>query len=241
MKRHFFITGTSSGIGHALVRHILAEDIGTVTGIARRAVDIHDDRYTHVQGDLSDPAFVNGWQFEVPTETTHVYLVNNAGTIGDIHRQGEADPEAIAQLFYLNLTSPAILINRFIGSVPSDKQGIILNISSGAAQYAIDAWAPYCGSKAGLDHFSRVVATELSITQKDVRIFSVAPGIVDTEMQGVIRASDPNQFSRHGDFVSMKHSGELVSSETVAQRLAHVLTHPDAYLETVFSLRDISE
>ena len=36
----------------------------------------------------------------------------------------------------------------------------VLNISSGAGKRPVAGWAAYCAAKAGLDHFSRVVALD---------------------------------------------------------------------------------
>ena len=63
----------------------------------------------------------------------------------------------------------------------------ILNISSGAGRNPYEGWGAYCTTKAGLDHFSRVVAMEQANEQYPVEIVSIAPGIIDTDMQATIR------------------------------------------------------
>lgn len=238
MSRHFFITGTSSGIGEALARHLLEKQLGSVTGISRRKPAIETPDYTHIHADLSDPQTLKNWQFELPESATHAYLINNAGSIGDITRVGFADDGSLEQVTTLNLTAPMILSNRFLKQWQDDKKLVVLNISSGAANYPIDAWAAYCASKAGLDHWCRTVHLEQQQTGRNIPVFSVAPGIVDTEMQAVIRSSDPKQFSRHADFVALKEGDELIDPRHVATLLTSVLLHPEKEHEPVFTLRN---
>lgn len=236
---HYFITGTSSGIGKALTELILEKEEAFVTGFSRRN-SIHHSRYRHIHLDLADVSAVGQFSFPVLDKCQKVVLVNNAGFIGDIKRQGRADGKAIVDAYTVNLISPALLTNSFLaqyGEHPATK--VILNVSSGAGKRPIDAWAPYCSSKAGLDLLSLTTAEEQSFLQNKTHIYSIAPGIVDTEMQGVIRDSNPTDFKNHADFVSFKENNELVSSEEVAQKYWKIIQHPEEYPETIFSLRDI--
>lgn len=235
-----FITGTSSGIGKALALHFLSEDpTCKVFGFARRDGITHE-RYTHTQVDLSKTADLQNVNFEIPENCTQVSLVNNAGVIGDIKRIGNADDEAIMQLAAINVGSLMVVTNRFLKAVKNMQiPCTILNISSGAAKYEIDAWAPYCASKAAVDHFSKTVQHEQSITNGNARIFSVSPGIIDTEMQVNIRNSNPSDFSRHQDFVSLKQNNELATPEETAIRLAQILTNPKAYESVILDIREM--
>ena len=95
----------------------------------------------------------------------------------------------------LNLTAPMILSNAFIMKL-KDFEGTkrIVNISSGAGRNAYEGWGTYCTTKAGLDHFSRVVALEQENAEYPVDIVSIAPGIIDTGMQETIRGSKEEAF-----------------------------------------------
>lgn len=236
-----FITGSSSGIGKGLAEYLLQEDSTCrVVGFARRSTWKHE-RYDHIEADLADMKQLKAISFEIPTHCTRVSLVNNAGVIGDIKRIGAADDDAIMHLSQLNVGALMVLTNRFLKAVKNaDIPCTVLNISSGAARYEIDSWAPYCASKAAVDHFSKTVQYEQTLTSGNARIFSVAPGIVDTEMQTVIRNSDPNDFSRHADFVALKHNNELASVEETAQKLHHILTNPNTLEDVLIDVRDIS-
>ncbi len=235
-----FITGTSSGIGKALAQHFLDTDATCkVVGFARRNTLSHK-RYTHIQADLANEEVLKQTQFTLPEGCTRASLVNNAGVIGDVKRIGTADDDALLHLSRINVGAVMVLTNRFLSALNNtDIPCTILNISSGAASYEIDAWAPYCASKAAVDHFSRTVAHEQGITNGTARIFSVAPGIIDTEMQVEIRSSNASDFSRHQDFVDLKNKGELTSPDDVAPKLSRLLTNPEAYESVNIDVREM--
>ena len=65
----------------------------------------------------------------------------------------------------------------------------VVNISSGAASSPYAGWSVYCASKAGLDHFTRCVGLEQRGQAFPVTCIALAPGVIDTGMQEVIRAS----------------------------------------------------
>jgi benzil reductase ((S)-benzoin forming) len=236
-----YISGTSSGIGKGLAEHFLATDpTCQVIGFARRSTWEHE-RYNHVTVDLAELSDLEKISFSIPKGCTHISLVNNAGVIGDIKRIGKASDADIMQLAQLNVGSLMVMTNRFLKAINNtDVPCTILNISSGAAKYAIDAWAPYCASKAAVDHFSVTVQHEQEITGGNARLFSVAPGIVDTEMQGVIRSSNDADFSRHADFVAMKNNGELDSPTEVAKKLYRLLTNPAEIDSVLVDVREMN-
>lgn len=237
MKRHFIVTGTSSGIGQALAQLIIDQNIGSVTGISRSST-IEHEKYQHQALDLSDIEAVTSYQFPSLDVIDEMILINNAGYIGDIKRIGQADAKAIVDTYTINLIAPALLSNAFLQAYPAQKK-IILNVSSGAGKRPIDAWGPYCSTKAGLDLLSANIATEQELTEGNTRVFSIAPGVVDTEMQSAIRNSNTEDFSQYDHFVQLKENNELVSSEQVAEKYLKIVLHPENYPETIFSLRDI--
>src|SRR5690606_23347273 len=112
----------------------------------------------------------------------------NAGWIGEIAPLGELDPESIKNLYHINLIAPAILINEFVKEYKTSKaEKTVVNISSGAAQKAIDGWSGYCSSKAGLNQLTAVAAEESRLKKLGIKYYALSPGIVDTEMQQDIR------------------------------------------------------
>ena len=236
---YYFITGTSSGIGKALTEILLQDESNFVYGYSRRRTNQHE-RFIHVPTDLSSYKQVSSIEFPVPKNPKKIVLINNAGQIGDIKPIGQANNMAIADLFMVNVTAVNILMNNFIrrfGSEPTQK--IILNVSSGAGKNAIEGWAPYCGSKAAVDLMSLTVFEEQKHAKHPVQIYSVAPGVVDTEMQVAIRNSNEDDFSKHQYFVDLKANNELTSPQEVASKYLRILNNTNEFTSCVFSLRDL--
>lgn len=235
MKAKYFITGTSAGLGEALAK-LFAND-AHVEGYARRDQSINGN-YQHHVIDLSDLDQVNQIQFT--GEESHWVLINNAGTIGPIKKAGFQSKNDIANVFDLNVSSLCLIMDRFIESVKkNNKQATIINVSSGAGSYPIPGWAAYCASKAAVDMYSETVQQELNEDQYPIRVLSLAPGVVDTPMQGQIREASSQHFSRVNEFIAKKKEGELSDPQTVALKIEYILNHPQEFSGVKCSVRDV--
>ena len=233
----FIITGTSSGLGLELAREILEDNPNNyVYGISRRKAITHT-RYTHVRLDLCNLNAVMDLEFPITGNEEAVYLINNAGWVGEVAPMGSGllDHDAIHESFNINLVAPTILINQFISQVKHlSCRKVIVNISSGAGKYPVKSWSTYCASKAGLDMITRVVNAE----SPEIETYAISPGIVDTPMQKVIRDAKPELFEDHERFVGYYQKGELKPAHEVARKIIERLKNPALIAEKVFSLRD---
>ena len=73
-------------------------------------------------------------------------------------------------------------------------RGKVINILSGASINAIEGWTAYCSTKAALHMINQ--QTHLEGKKHGISSIGISPGMVYTEMQGKIRASGVNQFSK---------------------------------------------
>lgn len=230
-----FITGSSSGIGKATALLLLNQG-WSVYGLSRSRSIAHQ-AYQHIEIDLSDLNAMDAFRFPAVENAGHILLINNAGRLGKVAGFGFADACDLDKSIKLNLLAPMVLMNRFVASFGKKQtEKLIINISSGAANFPIDGWPAYCASKAGLDMATRVLQSEIKINKlPNLRALYVAPGIVDTPMQGLIRQSGENSFSRQRQFVDMYEQGTLISSEKVAEKICALLEHyrslPDEKIE----------
>ncbi|MGM0496902.1 MAG: SDR family NAD(P)-dependent oxidoreductase [Bacteroidota bacterium] len=236
---YFYITGTSRGIGKATAEELLKDNNNFVFGISRHN-SIKHKNYKHISLDLSDLEKVKAFQFSNFEDAQKIVLFNNAGILGEVRPVGSLDNEKIIQSHNINLISPAILMNNFLSFYKeSEAEKIIINTSSGAARHTIPSWSTYCSTKAGLEMFARVIADE----QQDAKItpakvFSVAPGVVDTEMQDEIREVEPENFRELERFVKLKKNGQLTKPEDVGKQYADIMLHPEKYPEMLMDLRE---
>ena len=121
-------------------------------------------------------------------------LVNNAAVIAPIGRILDISAEDWATNIDINLTSAFHATQRALAQMIANGGGTIVNISSGAAHRPQEGWSAYCAGKAGLAMLTRSVHLEYG--PQGIRIFGFAPGVVDTDMQGAIRASGINPVSK---------------------------------------------
>lgn len=224
----YIITGASKGIGFELSKQL--QFMGKkVIGVARTSPKSAENFVTANLADTSQlhkliANLISGNR----KEATSFTLINNAGMVDPIGLIGGVEANGIAEAIAVNLTAPMILSNAFIAELENfigAKR--IVNISSGAGRNAYEGWGTYCTTKAGLDHFSRVVALEQEKVQYPVEIVSIAPGIIDTGMQETIRASDEDAFPLLNQFIHYKEQGLLSSAEQTAKKLIGFMENED--------------
>jgi NAD(P)-dependent dehydrogenase (short-subunit alcohol dehydrogenase family) len=189
------VTGGNRGIGLATVR-TLAEAGAEVHFTARSAANIAaaqrelgDIRATGHHANMTD-------RIAMATVLEHGFdiLVNNAAVIGPIGRILDVSAEDWSTSIDINLTSAFHATQRALRQMVASGGGTIVNISSGAAHRPQEGWSAYCAGKAGLAMLTRSVHLEYGA--QGIRVFGFAPGVVDTDMQGAIRASGINPVSK---------------------------------------------
>lgn len=224
----FIVTGASKGIGFELSKQ-LQEKGKKVIGIARSKPE-GVDRF--VIADLAETIRLEEIITSIVEENMEVAssftLINNAGMVDPIGLIGDVQAELIANAIAVNLTAPMIISSAFISRLKNFKNmKRIVNISSGAGRNPYEGWGTYCTTKAGLDHFSRVVALEQASAAHPVEIVSIAPGIIDTDMQETIRGSEEGAFPLLDQFINYKEKGLLSSAEETAEKLIAFMENED--------------
>ncbi|PCJ23409.1 MAG: short-chain dehydrogenase [Flavobacteriales bacterium] len=238
---YYFITGSSKGLGKSLTELLLEDENNFVYGIARTS-SIKHERYIHTNMDLSNLDEVENYLFPELNNVNRIILVNNAGMVGDVNRVGKIDNKKIIDCYNLNLISPVILINNFISKYTSlSCEKMVLNISSGAGRTPIDGWNVYCSTKAGIDMFSQVLKEEAKIDNSNVTVLSLAPGIIDTDMQVQIREAKESAFSSIEKFIEYKKDGDLTLPDVTAKQVYRFITEKDLSTNVLCSVRDLSE
>ncbi len=236
--KYFYITGTSRGIGKATTEELLKDDNNFVFGISRHS-SIQNKNYKHIPLDLNDLEKVKTFKFEELRDAEKIVLFNNAGILGHVTQVGNLDNDKIIASHNINLISPILLTNNFLSDYQESKaEKMIVNTSSGAANHTIPSWSTYCSTKAGLEMFARVIDDEQQdVKDNPVKVLSVAPGVVDTEMQDEVREVEPENFRELDRFVQLKKNGQLVKPEDVAKKYVDIMNHPENYPEMVMDLR----
>ena len=115
-----------------------------------------------------------------------------------------------------------------------------INISSGAGRRPIFGWSAYCAAKAGLDMATRVAALEASTRARPVEAVSLAPGVIDTGMQSVVRGASQEDFVDIERFRAMKAAGELRRPEDVAADILRLEAAGRLTGDAVLDLRQLA-
>jgi benzil reductase ((S)-benzoin forming) len=237
MKTIFFITGTSRGIGKAIAELALSEEDCLVFGISRTQTIIHSN-YSHISVDLSNIESLMSFKLPLVENAQKVILINNSGMLGDVNSIGKISTESILKTHVLNAVAPTVLSNLFLETYSSKNvERVIINISSGAGRFPIKSWGNYCSSKASLDMLTRVI--QLENESSNVKAFSVAPGIVDTQMQEEIRNKSYDTFPDINQFIDYKNRSILASPHQAASSIIRIAKHPEKFQDVLLDVRKL--
>jgi benzil reductase ((S)-benzoin forming) len=168
-----------------------------------------------------------------------ITLINNAGLIPRIAPLGEIPASDLAESLRVDLEAPMLLTSAFLRATAGLRiPRKVLNISSGLGRRAMASQAVYCAAKAGMDHFTRCVALEEEGRPNGARVCSLAPGVIDTDMQVQLRGADPARFPDIDNFVGLKEKGALTSPQEAAARVLAYLARPDFGSNPAADVRD---
>ena len=248
-NRLYILTGASRGLGAAMAEQLLAPDTvlltlsrhpdATLLARAQGAGATVEQWSIDLGHDIGAAARLETWLHQrAAAGFTSAALINNAGLLGRVGPISHSDSEELAAVLRVGLEAPLLLAAAFLRATRDwaiDKR--VLSISSGAAKRPIAGWAAYCAAKAGLDHVSRVTALDEARLPNPARIVSLAPGVIDTDMQGELRAADASGFPEQSHFVELKSSGQLPTPQAAAARVLAYLHRDDFGRDPVADVR----
>lgn len=208
------ITGANKGIGAAHAREF-AKNGDEVIVAGRNLADCQKiateigHKATAIYCDLANRQSI----IEIKNQVEKQYkkldvLINNAGTINPIARFKDADPAEWELLIKTNLIGQMQITHCFYELLQKANPGRIINILSGAARAPINGWSAYCSSKAAFLMLTRCLHLE---AQKDnILCFGFAPGIVNTNMQVLIKESPTKSITvDEKDLIDPKIAAQL--------------------------------
>lgn len=244
MTVKIIITGASRGIGRSI-----AQQMSSIAHqrLHKRTEPFHmlltatkQDQLEHVQklctndqcsislisGDITEESTMNQidqfvtdeWKGEIDV------LIHNAGIIDPICKisslqddpsTSESMMKAFSRNMQVNFLSVVQLTSKLLPHLRKAR-GNVFFVSSGAATRAIDGWSAYCCSKSALLRFAEGLALE---ELANIKVLSVRPGVVDTDMQKDIRERGENKMKDYDFFKGLHQDQKLLDPELVSRRI----------------------
>jgi len=238
----YLVTGTTRGLGKALAERIALSPDNELIALAR-APDAQITGGVRLEVDLADTQALDKAFDRVELRIrakryAKAVLINNAGVVLPVGPLERVSAQELERNLAVNLVAPMLLMRRFLAATEGAALlRRIINISSGAGRRPLSGWSAYCAAKAGLDMASRVVALEAATRGRAVEVVSLAPGVIDTAMQALVRGASVDDFPDIERFRQMKAEGTLRTPEEVAADILRLESEGRLIGETVIDLR----
>ena len=184
-KRKIVVTGTSRGLGLALVEGFIGQG-HTVFGCSRSAEAMEQlgrrfpAPHDFAVVDVTDDARVREWVASILAAAGPPdLLVNNAGLINRNAPLWEVPAAEFSRVIDVNIKGTVNVIRHFAPAMIERGSGVIVNISSGWGRMTSAEVAPYCATKWAIEGMTRALAAELP---GGMAVVAADPGIINTEM-----------------------------------------------------------
>jgi clavulanate-9-aldehyde reducatase len=219
------ITGASSGIGEATA--LALSRAGATVALGARRLERLEDLAGRVEGpcsvhrvDVTDEAQARRFVEDVHREHGGLHiLVNNAGVmlLGPVDG---ADVSDWRRMLEVNLWGLLICTHAALPLIAESGGGDIVNVSSVAGRRADAGAAVYNMTKFGVHAFSEALRQEA--LHAGIRVTIVAPGLVDTELQG----HNVNPMVQRTLERVREQIGEVLQAEDIADAIRYAVTRP---------------
>jgi NAD(P)-dependent dehydrogenase (short-subunit alcohol dehydrogenase family) len=230
-SRKVFLTGASSGIGLATAT-LLAQYGCEVWGTSRDVLRLPTlPRFHPVQMDLASyDSIREGFAMSLRQAGAFDVLINIAGdgAFGPL----DAMPAGMArEQFQVLVDAPLELIRLALPKMRERGRGVILNVTSLAAQFPIPFMVPYSAAKAALSLFTQGLRIELSNTS--IQVVELRPGDINTPFHdrtkkaiSSVNAGDQRRMKAVWD-TQVRNMAAAPPPERVARAIFRAITAPN--------------
>ncbi len=205
---HCIISGASQGLGREIAVQFAREWNGTgsksdmvliarnLTGLEEtKRLVLSENKAIHVsllQADLCNLETLSSTCDKTmegfdPNKHKHVFLLHNAGILGDITKPiyQQQDPVPLTDMMTLHVTSMWLMTAKAISSAKGIASIFVLNISSLLASVPVAGLASYSATRAARNMFMQTLCLE---NTDKFRAFTYSPGACDTGMLDLVKS-----------------------------------------------------
>lgn len=232
-RRVAIITGGASGIGFAIAKKFVQNDIKVILiGRDKTRLKIACETLgapTDFEGcDLTELDTLPSVVKKIAEANGRIdILVNNAG----MHLKkpiNEVSDNEFSKVLLTNTTAMFTLTREVTAVMQKKCSGVILNISSMASQYGLPNVIAYTASKTAIEGMTRAMAVELA--QYGIRVNCIAPGFIKTNMSSLALENDPERKKK---VLSRTPLGRLGKTEEVADAAYFLVSSSASYITGV--------
>lgn len=248
--KYIIVTGASSGLGAEFARLAIEEGrkvfciSRNVNSELKELAEINKTGFWYFEQDLTFVENIPSMMTELfsfidVNSATQLVLINNAGIIEPVKPLSKCTVAEISNHLQINLVAPFVLTSRFIAeSEKFECKKSIINITSGASYNPYYGWSLYCSSKAGLDMMTRTCGLEQATEKNPVSTVSIAPGVLDTPMQAIVRDTDKDNFPMQPKFEKLYNDNKLTPPREAAAKILQMIDEENFTSGSVIDLRD---
>ena len=227
-KRSAVMTGASGGLGEQIALRLASEGwdiflLGRDKGRLREVFLKIQTKYPSIQAkqcvvDFSKESDIDSFL----SEDMAVDILINCAGVFPVKSLCDSTPHDYKTCFDINVKAPFLLSQKFSKGMANRKWGRIVNICSSSSYQGSPENGLYCASKHALLGLSR--SQYLELKPHNVRVFSVSPGSIQTEMGETVPHQDFSTFMRAeevADYIIyiIKFDSEMISEEVRLNRI----------------------
>jgi NAD(P)-dependent dehydrogenase (short-subunit alcohol dehydrogenase family) len=232
-RRTAIITGGASGIGFAIAKKFVQNDIVSIlVGRNQTRLKLACETLGELSGfvscDLSKLSDLPAIVKEIKKSYGRIdILVNNAG----MHLKtamNDVTDEEYQRVILTNQSAMFSLTREVTGIMQKHGGGVVLNISSMASRFGLPNVIAYTASKSAIEGMTRAMAVELA--QSNIRVNCIAPGFIKTNMSSIALDNDPERKKK---VLSRTPMGRLGKPKEVADAALFLVSSSSSFITGV--------
>lgn len=221
--KSIILTGVSRGLGKALHKHLVCEKYAADQKIfISRNFSCESNGgslSSYIALDFSD-LIQNLGAMRIDPMSEYVVFINNAGTVEPIGAATGINPSDLQSSMNINCLAPLQLAQYLtLLTQKANQRLFILNVSSGATNRPVKGWLAYCVSKVSAKMAFDVLAAE----NEHVEVLHFDPGVMDTDMQVLIRSQPRIIMPDVEIFHRYKTEKKLKAPSVVAKEIIKII------------------